>query len=138
MQTFVPSPIMTETVECLDYRRLGKQRVEALQIIKALTVPDSGWKNHPATKMWADHVPALKWYYNHCVREWVSRGYNNTMKLYPSEELEGTLPDWWGDDKVHSSHRAALLHKDHAFYSQYNWAETPALNYHWPTGVSYA
>ena len=89
MQTFVPSPIITETVECLDYRRLGKQRVEALQIIKALTVPDYGWKNHPATKMWADHVPALKWYHNHCVREWVSRGYNNTMELYPSEELEG-------------------------------------------------
>lgn len=133
MQTFVPSPNIDATVGCLDYRRLGKQRVEAFQIIKALTLPSYGWQNHPAVKMWRGYVPALKWYHNHCIREWISRGYNNTMALFPAVELEGTLPSWWGDDRVHSSHRAALLFKDRTYYSQWGWRESPILNYHWPT-----
>ena len=34
------------------YRRLGKQGVEALQVVRALTRPGYGWQNHPAVRMW--------------------------------------------------------------------------------------
>ena len=142
MQTFVPSPIITETVECLDYRRLGKQRVEAFQIIKALTVPDYGWKNHPATRMWVDCVPALKWYYNHCVREWVSRGYNNTMELYEVDSKLYELPPWIGNEEFHKSHRMNLLRKDYDFYSEKfdevaTTYEIESYPYWWPTENGY-
>ncbi len=58
MQTFLPYEDFTLSAQCLDYRRLGKQRVEALQIFNALTGASTkdgreyrGWINHPATKM---------------------------------------------------------------------------------------
>lgn len=35
MQTFLPFPSFRDSAECLDYRRLGKQRVETLQLLKA-------------------------------------------------------------------------------------------------------
>ena len=36
MQTFLPYKSMGQSVRCLDYKRLGKQRVEAFQILNAL------------------------------------------------------------------------------------------------------
>lgn len=36
MQTFLPYDDVVKTMKCLDYQRLGKQRVEAMQIMKAL------------------------------------------------------------------------------------------------------
>ena len=63
---------MNESVKCLDYRRLGKQRVEAMQILKALGNPSYGWQNHPAVKMWRGYEEALKFYMNMCILEWKS------------------------------------------------------------------
>lgn len=36
MQTFLPYPDFKKSLQALDYRRLGKQRVEAYQIIRFL------------------------------------------------------------------------------------------------------
>ena len=47
MQTFLPYSSFDLTMECLDYRRLGKQRVEAFQILRALRGETDGWTNHP-------------------------------------------------------------------------------------------
>jgi hypothetical protein len=49
MQTFIPFPNYIRSVQTLDYRRLGKQRVEAMQIINILEGKQvsAGWKNHP-------------------------------------------------------------------------------------------
>lgn len=51
MQTFLPYKSFAESAACLDNKRLGKQRVEVLQILKALHNPSYGWQNHPAVKM---------------------------------------------------------------------------------------
>jgi len=59
MQTFLAYPDYKLSASVLDMKRLGKQRVEAWQIVQALTVPEYGWKNHPAVKMWRGHVPSL-------------------------------------------------------------------------------
>ena len=64
MQTFLPYPDFKKTAKCLDYRRLGKQRVECKQILNALQkrkggITKGGWVNHPATKMWEDDFQAL-------------------------------------------------------------------------------
>jgi hypothetical protein len=54
MQTFLPYYSFEESAKCLDYRRLGKQRVEVYQIINILEGKNktNGWVNHPAVKMW--------------------------------------------------------------------------------------
>ena len=59
MQTFLPYPDFARSARVLDRKRLGKQRVETLQVLRAATVPGYGWYRHPATAMWAGHVPAL-------------------------------------------------------------------------------
>ena len=43
MQTFLPDPDFARSARCLDRLRLGKQRVEVLQLLRALLVPGSGW-----------------------------------------------------------------------------------------------
>ena len=51
MQTFLPYPDFTASAAALDPRRLGKQRVEALQVLRGLTVAGYGWRHHPAVRM---------------------------------------------------------------------------------------
>ena len=38
MQTFLPYPDFARSARCLDNRRLGKQRVESYQILRAGTL----------------------------------------------------------------------------------------------------
>ncbi len=84
MQTFLPSSDFSESALMLDYKRLGKQRVEGMQLLNAMQpdYPHKGWLSHPAKKMWEGYETALKLYVNTMILEWKSRGYNNTMKLY--------------------------------------------------------
>jgi hypothetical protein len=68
MQIFLPYPDFKKSLQTLDYRRLGKQRVEAYQIIRILNAASiskvyrGGHRNHPAVKMWRGHINALKLY----------------------------------------------------------------------------
>ena len=130
MQTFLPYEDFQKSAQVLDYRRLGKQRVEGMQIIKAIENPKpQGWKNHPIVKMWTPYVPALKQYTNIIITEWIGRGYNNNMEFYDIDNVE--YPDWLGDERFHSSHRANLLRKDFGYYSQFKWTENLESPYVW-------
>jgi len=75
MQTFLPYPDFAASLRVLDYRRLGKQRVEAFQLLRAISGKGSGWSNHPAAIMWRGYDNALKEYHNLAIDEWVQRGY---------------------------------------------------------------
>lgn len=132
MQTFLPYQSFTRTFKCLDYKRLGKQKVEALQIINVIEGRSKGWENHPTVRMWHLNIDSLKLYCNLCIVEWVRRGYVNNIKMF---ELSFGLiehPKWLGTNSFHSSHRAALLFKNYDFYSKYNWREQPKCEYVWP------
>lgn len=133
MQTFLPYENFSESLRCLDYRRLGKQRVEAMQILNALQpgYTQKGWVNHPATKMWRGYEEALKMYMNMCIEEWVNRGYNNNMEIVKIAK-DVTMPPWLGNEDFHASHRSNLLRKDLEYYSQFNWSEPDDLPYIWP------
>lgn len=136
MQTFVPSTDLRQCGMFLDRARLGKQRVETLQIIRCNLNVTSGWKNHPAAKMWADNIGGLIAYGAAICDEWTSRGYKDTcrekMLSYGDPDLTD-MPRWWGNEQIHSSHRANLLRKDFDFYSQFGWTEDPETPYFWPT-----
>lgn len=130
MQTFLPYPDFARSAQVLDYRRLGKQRVEARQIRKAL-LDGGGWRNHPATRMWDGYIDALDLYTNTMITEWLGRGYKNNMIFYDCD-YDMSKPSWFGDDRIHSSHRAALLFKNPQHYGQFGWTEEPKLSYVWP------
>lgn len=139
MQTFVPFPDVYECARVLDRLRLGKQRVEVLQLLKALG-EGGGWSKHPAAAMWRGHERALAWYGLAICREWtLVRGYNDTCRgkiadLVCEHQWPVTgWPSWWGDDAVHASHRSNLLRKDPDWYGQFGWTEPHDLGYVWPT-----
>ena len=129
MQTFLPYPDFQKSMEVLDYRRLGKQRLEALQIYNALTGISTGWRNHPATKMWAGYENALADYMNTAICEWINRGYKNTMKIIPVDSF--VLPSWFGDPVFHLSHQSNLVRKFPEHYRKY-FDVPDNIPYHWP------
>jgi len=117
MQTFLPFSDFEKSVKILDSKRLGKQRVECLQIINILEGKQTskGWKSHPAVLMWAGYTDSLKYYCNCCIDEWVNRGFKNTMKKYQLPPIF-QHPWWLGNENFHRAMRARLIEKDEAFY----------------------
>jgi hypothetical protein len=134
LQTFLPYPNFSESAACLDWRRLGKQRVEAYQIVNVLTKGTTGgWKNHPAVRMWRGHEDFLKLYTNAMIREWIYRGYKNNMLMYIEKRIiNPAIPKWFGNESFHASHRSNLLRKDKEYYGQFGWTEPSDLPYVWP------
>ncbi len=132
MQTFLPYADYTATFEVLDYQRLGKQRVEAMQVLNCLRgISSMGWKNHPAVKMWVGYEDALSNYLRACIITWYRRGYNNNMTL-PVYVDKPPMPPWFGDEWFHLSHRSNLLRKNPNHYGKLFGHVPPDLPYVWP------
>ena len=90
MQTFLPFADFGASARVLDTRRLGKQRVEALQVLRAITRPDYGWRHHPAVKMWRGFEEALGAYAMAICEEWCRRGHSDTCELKIRDRIVGT------------------------------------------------
>ncbi|MGP9503916.1 MSMEG_6728 family protein [Specibacter sp. AOP5-B1-6] len=142
MQTFLPYPDFQQSAAALDTTRLGKQRVEALQILRTLVIPGYGRQSHPAVRMWMGHVPALTMYALAMADEWIARGHpDNTREsikefapqaAHPDYADKIPMPSWLGDPDFHASHRSKLIQKDSRFYDAV-FADTPTdLELLWP------
>ena len=129
MQTFLPYRSFMKSALTLDYRRLGKQRVEAMQILKAIR-EGGGWRHHPIVLLWTDYTDALCEYYNCMVIEWRRRGYVNTMPLLELPRRLIARPHWLNDDFIRA-HRSNLLRKDPTYYGQFDWGVPSDLPYIW-------
>ena len=129
----------------LDRRRLGKQRVEALQILRALTRTDYGWQHHPAVLMWRGHEEALVAYGAAVCEEWCRRGSPDTCLEQMLREIglgrpslaaraptRRCLPPWLGRRAFHRSHQSALVRKQPEWYRP-RFPDVPDdLAYVWP------
>lgn len=145
MQTFLPYAAFDRSARVLDDKRLGKQRVEALQVLRALHLEGYGWTHHPAVTMWRGHTSALVAYGLAIVDEWVLRGHADRTRSniaefvhpYPPASQQdlaerGQLPPWLGWRPLHRSHRSALLRKDPGHYGAHFSDTPPDLDYVWP------
>ncbi|TKJ19293.1 MSMEG_6728 family protein [Blastococcus sp. CCUG 61487] len=145
MQTFLPVADFTESARLLDNPRLGKQRVECLQVLRALELPDYGWANHPVVTMWRGYTAGLVVYSLAMVHVWRERGFADTTEQLIAEfapdaaamsqeeaAAAGLLPPWVGDEQLHLSHRSNLLAKDPAFYRPRFPGDPDDLPYLWP------
>ena len=148
MQTFLPYEDFAESARVLDDRRLGKQRVEVLQVLRASLWPTYGWKHHPVTRMWRGHEEALAAYGEAVCREWTRRGRADTCATKIVAELEplgvlsvrdqdalraaGLLPSWLGDEALHRSHRSSLVRKLPEHYRPLFPDVPDDLDYVWP------
>ena len=146
IQTFLPYPEFDLSMAALDTPRLGKQRVETLQVMRALTIAGYGWQNHPVVRMWRGYRPALMAYQDATCDEWEARGHVDTCRLKTLIDLEavtedaaayraGTydLPPWFGSEEVHRSHRSNLLRKDPVHYAEMAHDVPADLPYVWPS-----
>lgn len=138
MQTFLPYSDFQKSAQCLDYRRLGKQRVEAKQIYLALTDPNYGWKNHPAVKMWRGYEQALARYGLAICKEWRARDYKDSLMLwflqraYSHTLCEVVLPFWIDNEDFHRSHQSNLIRKLPSHYKPLFPGVSEDLPYIWP------
>lgn len=139
MQTFLPYASFIASAQVLDNARLGKQRVECLQIMRTLTGRSNGWRSHPAVSMWIGHVWALGQYGEIVCDEWTRRGFSDTcrgqitaMKHQAFDKNVGLTPWWLGWEDFHRSHRSNLIRKDRIRYAHF-WPDVPDnLPYVWP------
>ena len=151
MQTFLPHKDFSKTASRLDRKRLIKQSVENLQVLKSLAglYSSGAWKNHPAVQMWNGHEDWLFMYNESIIKEILMRGYKNTThvkfdKVYQDNfmMMQSDRPWWLGDERVHYSHRGRLFDKDpekYYFYSEFadyrdlGYTCCVSCNYYWPT-----
>jgi hypothetical protein len=148
VQTFLPYSDFERTARVLDTKRLGKQRVEVIQVIRALTVPGYGWASHPAALMWRGHLEALGRYGFTMCEVWTEGGFGDScaatigsdlaadgvteIRSYAQLVAEGGLPDWLFDPELQRSHQSALVRKNPEHYRKY-FPDVPAdLEYVWP------
>jgi hypothetical protein len=148
MQTFLPYPDFERSARALDAKRLGKQRVETIQVVRALTRPGYGWANHPAVLMWKGFEEALGRYGFTCCAVWTELGFGDTCELTIAADLReagissvrtqqelaaaGALPPWLGDEELHRSHRSALVRKDPDHYGPLFPDAPDDVPYVWP------
>nr|WP_218875571.1 MSMEG_6728 family protein [Leifsonia naganoensis] len=141
VQTFLPYPSFAASVRVLDRARMGKQRVEALQVLRAITVPGYGWRNHPVARMWRGYLPALTKYAIESADAWIEQGHPDTVRpqvMAFAPEVAGLtqddleLPPWIGDPEFHRSHQSNLVRKDPEFYRPFFPDVPDDLAYVWP------
>lgn len=135
MQTFLPYPDFVKSARVLDRQRLGKQRVEVLQLLRALQGQTKGWVNHPAAKMWRGHEQWLAGYGVTCCEDWLSRGYKDTCKEKITALAHGFFqppPTWMGDAAFHRSHQSNLVRKAANHYGPLFPGVPSDLPYVWP------
>lgn len=130
MQTFLPYADFVVSARVLDWRRLGKQRGEAKQILVS-----AGWRSHPAVIQWKGYEHALCVYAIAVCTEWRRRGYKDVqLEFFQSLRYPDTgMPPWLGREDYHASHRSNLLRKDFNHYSRFGWSESADLPYVWPS-----
>lgn len=139
VQTFLPYADFALSAASLDRQRLGKQRVENLQIMRALLDPTSGWQNHPAVVQWRGYEMALIAYQAAVCLEWTTRGYKDTCfektrDLWSAARTPGIgIPEWLGDERLHLSHRSNLVRKNPEHYGPQFPDADPAMPYWWPS-----
>jgi len=150
MQTFLPYADFSMSAKVLDRQRLGKQRVECLQLLKVLkqgpTQTDgkkTPWYHHPAAQMWKGYETGLMLYLYEICSEWSRRGYKDTCWVKaievgfrpPNTGQPFLIPDWIGSESFHKSHQSNLLRKNEEHYGQYFLGVPNDLPYVWPSKI---
>jgi hypothetical protein len=158
MQTFLPYPDFGASARVLDGRRLGKQRVETLQVMGVLVeafwdniaerVQDRvprGWRSHPVVLMWKGHEGVLLDYQRATCDAWTERGFNDTcyaktlalvthrFGIRPPQ----AAPPWLGGAELHRSHQSNLIRKDPESYRPLFPDVSDDLPYVWPVTASW-
>jgi len=154
MQTFLVYRGFAKTAAALDMQRLGKQRSETLQILRALRHEEDIVGNPWPYKMWEGYEEALVLYGLVITHEWrVVRGFRDDTwvqfvdigkdyGMFDFVQTDGgkvqwsgtgfAMPPWLGEDWILRSHRSRLIDKLAVHYGE-QFGRTPEnMPYLWP------
>ena len=105
-----------------------------------------GWVKHPAVLMWKNYDTGLYHYLKSIKNECAARGikweknWNAIEKMHEWNWNRGdnvVMPPWWGDERVHQSHRNNLYRKDPEHYAKFVHDEFVSCcdrcSYWWPS-----
>lgn len=156
MQTFLPFHDFSQTAQCLDQKRLGKQRVETKQILETLLnirikfdgtniihlepSANKAWQNHPAILMWKNYEFCLAYYGIVICNHWINHyGFKDSCKPCFSYMIQSfvtkkdlVFPSWLGNQDFHKSHQSNLLRKNPDHYTKFFPDVPHDLPYIWP------
>ncbi|MEM3589238.1 MAG: pyrimidine dimer DNA glycosylase/endonuclease V [Nitrososphaerota archaeon] len=130
MQVFRPYIDWKRSAQVLDNKRLGKQRVEAKQVMivilrKMGLINDGkrGWLNHPVVLMYYNNGKPYFYdlvnYFNACVEEWRHRNMESKISLADIEELIKKVKSAEGHPLTHKheiEYRRVLILKNPEHY----------------------
>lgn len=124
MNTFVPVTDFNQIAEMLDDRRLNRQRADVTAILRKLMEEESE-DDHPLVKMWRGNERFLCRYGMAICMEHQARGNTGQTaekileyraQFDPETDVE---PEWWGETKVHDSHKSYLVRSQPSHYRQF-------------------
>jgi hypothetical protein len=100
--------------------------------------------------MWNNYDMALFSYLEAIKDECINRGiqteknWNAILTMHQNNWYRGdsiVMPPWWGDERVHQSHRNNLYRKDPEYYGHFSQEKfiscCDKCNYFWPTHTLY-
>lgn len=144
-ELYLPFANYTASAIHLSPERLAMQVVKADQIRTII-------QNHrpsrgpllPPVRMWQQHIVSVMLYRDCLLREFYRRGLpwvgtpllshlclEHPTAPLPPHILKIEQPPWLGNEKLHSNHRAYLLHEDPEWYARWGWDETPSSETIW-------
>jgi hypothetical protein len=103
----------------------------------------TGRSPHPAVLMWSGCIPGLLAYQRAVCDEWTRRGHRDTCREKAAFLVEASgfspdpvsMPVWWGSERFHAAHRAALMAEDPAWYGQFGWVDASDPDGLWPVSA---
>jgi len=132
MEIFHSEETWSLSVLALDDKRLGKQRLECIQILLSLSGIINIWEipkyihNHPVTLLWKGNEDYLLSYTTACIIEWGNRGYKNTKCISAFHDMRAITGDYPVKGKPSfitadfiQSHKIKLYSKNPLFYAKY-------------------
>lgn len=152
MQTFVPYADIYKSAAALDNKRLNKQLLEGRQIYKILSTNQrkGAWINHPAVRMWRNYDNGLFEYLvaikDECLYRNIAteKNWDAITEMHKWNWNRGSgivMPPWWGDERIHESHRNNLYIKDSEYYVDFVHDNRVTCcdrcNYFWPTHTTF-
>lgn len=130
MQTWLPYDDLLTSAHALDLTNLAQQRIHCLQLLSSLRAKQGPYHNHPCSVMWKGYDIALE-NYGFCILEaYKNHGLKSAFEFKYNEFA--TLPPWFGDQRLHSAHRATLLSRNNLWYPRFKWKEEARYTEYWP------
>lgn len=137
--TYLPYPDFQRSVNVLDDELLDEQRLGSVRLLEALLFGCDEGEWRPSADMWRGFEVCLFHLQLALYAEWRDRGFDDDWVLghsgavmveggmgqYVTRNADGKLivsippredPPWLGDQRLHRSHRAALVRLRPAYY----------------------